>query len=103
MKTLALFLLTATLCGCRYDGAFMQMDSNSSFPFMGFQLAVDSGTRPSMPASENRTAADAVNLRLETDTETTTPGPRLMSPPGSPGSQINHLPVSLSRTTIRSW
>jgi hypothetical protein len=39
-------LLTVSASGCRYDGAFMQMDSNAPFPFFGLQLAVDSGVRP---------------------------------------------------------
>lgn len=46
-RLLLLSLLTTALTGCRYDGAFMQMDSNAPFPFFGFQLAVDSGVRPS--------------------------------------------------------
>lgn len=46
-------LLLTAAAGCRYDGAFMQMDSNAPFPFFGFQLAVDSGVRPSRSASGN--------------------------------------------------
>jgi hypothetical protein len=42
-------LLLPTLAGCRYDGSFMQMDSNSAFPFFGLTLAVDSGSRPPDP------------------------------------------------------
>lgn len=98
VKYFALFLLTATLCGCRYDGAFMQMDSNSPFPFLGFQLAVDSGVRPARHVGEDAPDADAVNLRIDPAQETTTRGPRLMSPPGSPSSLIERLPVSLPRT-----
>ena len=39
-------LILLSLSGCRYDGSFMNMDSNSGSPFFGLQLAVDSGTRP---------------------------------------------------------
>jgi hypothetical protein len=100
VKYFALFLLTATLCGCRYDGAFMQMDSNSPFPFLGFQLAVDSGVRPSRPVGEEAPDAAAVNLRIDPAQETTTRGPRLMPPPGSSSRLIEHLPVSLLRMPV---
>ncbi|MBC7968450.1 MAG: hypothetical protein H7Z17_21300 [Fuerstia sp.] len=39
-------LVLLSLCGCKYDGSFMNMDSNSGSPFFGLQLAVDSGSRP---------------------------------------------------------
>lgn len=45
----ATVLLTSV--GCKYDGSFMQMDSNSGSPFFGLQWAVDSGSRPAMPKS----------------------------------------------------
>ena len=97
MKYFALVLLAASLCGCRYDGAFMQMDSNAPFPFLGFQLAVDSGVRPATTIRNEAPASGAVNLRIDPTEETTTRGPRLMAPPGSPDSLVDHLPVSLPR------
>lgn len=41
-------LILLSLTGCRYDRSFMNMDSNSGSPFFGLQLAVDSGSRPSV-------------------------------------------------------
>lgn len=35
-------VLSGFATGCRYDGSFLQMDSNSSAPFLGLQLSVDS-------------------------------------------------------------
>ncbi len=47
-------LLLLTTAGCRYDGSFMQMDSNAPFPFFGLQLSVDSGSRPNAPRQKHR-------------------------------------------------
>ncbi len=44
--------LNAGLIGCRYEGGFMQMDSNSTLPFFGLQLSVDSGSRPDSESKE---------------------------------------------------
>lgn len=45
-QRLLIVVLTGALSvfatGCRYDGSFLQMDSNSSAPFLGLQLSVDS-------------------------------------------------------------
>jgi hypothetical protein len=49
-------LILLSLTGCRYDRAFMNMDSNSGSPFFGLQLAVDSGSRP--PGIHRRAEAD---------------------------------------------
>lgn len=32
-------------CGCRYDGSFMQMNSDSPMPFLGLQLSVRNENR----------------------------------------------------------
>ncbi|MFM7837845.1 MAG: hypothetical protein ACKPJD_39135, partial [Planctomycetaceae bacterium] len=57
---LPLFLLTTA--GCRYDGSFMQMDSNAPFPFFGLQLSVDSGSRPAAPRQQHREQSIPLSL-----------------------------------------
>ncbi|MDA1230984.1 MAG: hypothetical protein O2856_09435 [Planctomycetota bacterium] len=47
-----LMLLSQT--GCKYNGSFMNMDSNSGSPFFGLQLAVDSGSRPPKPGDAEK-------------------------------------------------
>lgn len=52
-KCILVFGLLSFAAGCQYDGSFMQMDSNSGIPFLGLQLAVDSGMRP--PSQDKQT------------------------------------------------
>ena len=52
IAAVAILPLLVSAAGCRYDGSFMQMDSNAPFPFFGLQLSVDSGSRtPRHPPS----------------------------------------------------
>jgi len=90
ITTLFLPLLLLTTAGCRYDGSFMQMDSNAPFPFFGFQLAVDSGVRPPSGngAGHGDTAGklrpeDIVPLRENFADEFDVPLPRLRRQPES--------------------
>jgi hypothetical protein len=54
------------LSGCKYDGSFMHLDSNSGVPFFGLQLAVDSGSRPPKSAETNETDENSsYNLKLQ--------------------------------------
>lgn len=90
-----LILLFTALAGCRYDGAFMQMDSNAPFPFLGFQLAVDSGTRPPHDVENEKVHSQPHRLRLGVSDELTTRPPRLTPPISDERTQLSHLPVSL--------
>ena len=74
-KTTALFLplLLLTTAGCRYDGSFMQMDSNAPFPFFGLQLSVDSGSRPAAPRQQHREQSIPLSLTAR-DSLTATQG-----------------------------
>ena len=75
LPALTLITLLATT-GCRYDGSFMQMDSNAGFPFFGLQLSVDSGSRPTQqpthtyhltpPPTSSRSHSDNHNHSLLT-------------------------------------
>lgn len=47
-------LLLLSQAGCKYNGSFMNMDSNSGSPFFGLQLAVDSGSRPPTPGDAGK-------------------------------------------------
>lgn len=79
-------LLLLVAVGCRYDGAFMQMDSNAPFPFFGFQLAVDSGVRPPHSADGDDSRAkwsteERVPLRDRSADSLDVPVPRLQRQP----------------------
>jgi|GEM_PF-3978608 len=67
ISALALLPLLLTTVGCRYDGSFLQMDSNAPFPFFGLQLSVDSGSRPThRPQSrELHNPLETVNIRRQ--------------------------------------
>lgn len=56
--------IVSLIVGCKYDGSFLQMDSNSGVPFFGLQLAVDSGSRPPKSASAEK-ADDKSTYRLK--------------------------------------
>ncbi|MFM7166480.1 MAG: hypothetical protein ACKPJJ_00195 [Planctomycetaceae bacterium] len=62
IPALLLPLLLLTTAGCRYDGSFMQMDSNAPFPFFGLQLSVDSGSRPTAPRQQHREQSIPLSL-----------------------------------------
>ena len=65
-RILLSIVLIPTLAGCRYDRSFMQMDSNSGIPFLGLQLAVDSGSRPRDPAELKKSDENsAFNLNFD--------------------------------------
>ena len=53
-------LILLSLTGCKYDGSFFNMSSNSGSPFFGLQWAVDSGSRP--PKSNQEKATDNSEL-----------------------------------------
>ena len=54
------------IVGCKYDGSFMQLDSNSGVPFFGLQLAVDSGSRPPRSADAKETDnSSTYDLKLQ--------------------------------------
>lgn len=57
-RTLAAFAacILLSVTGCRYDGSFFNMSSNSGSPFFGLQLAVDSGSRPPRSIDESDAA-----------------------------------------------
>jgi len=61
-----MLVLIPMLTGCRYDGSFMQMDSNTGFPFFGLQLAVDSGSRPPGP-TDARPSGESPTFNLNVD------------------------------------
>ena len=98
---ISLSLLACCVCGCKYDGAFMQMDSNAPFPFFGFQLAVDTGVRPDNNRdtdASNRRREDIVPLREHPASEFDVPVPRLQRlQEHSPGRGLPSLPVRLGR------
>ncbi len=96
-----LILLSTALAGCRYDGAFMQMDSNAPFPFLGFQLAVDNGTRPPHDGATDNARAEKSRLRLGVSDELTTRPPRLTPPFPDDPTPFSHLPVSLRQNATR--
>jgi hypothetical protein len=100
-RLISLGLLASCVAGCKYDGAFMQMDSNAPFPFFGFQLAVDSGVRPersNASGSETRRREDIVPLREHSNGEFDVPIPRLQQLHElSPGRGTPPLPVRLGR------
>jgi len=80
----ATVLLTAA--GCKYDGSFMQMDSNSGSPFFGLQWAVDSGSRPSRsaekcPQMESLRFPDAASGEHSTHAARSLARPRFNGPP----------------------
>jgi hypothetical protein len=98
-------LLLLSTVGCRYDGAFMQMDSNAPFPFFGFQLAVDSGVRPprSVDGKDSRPLPDReelVPLREEAGKGFHLPLPRLQRDPQRKKDQ--ELPSMLVRGSALS-
>lgn len=96
-----LILLSTALSGCRYDGAFMQMDSNAPFPFLGFQLAVDNGTRPPHDGAIDKAQSETTRLRLDVSEELTTRPPRLTPPFSDAPTRFSQLPVSLRQNTAR--
>ncbi len=96
-----MILLFTTLAGCRYDGAFMQMDSNAPFPFLGFQLAVDNGTRPPHDDAIDKARSQTTRLRLGISDELTTRPPRLTPPISDSQTPFSHLPVSLRQNAKR--
>jgi hypothetical protein len=79
--------LLSILAGCKYDGSFMQMDSNSGVPFFGLQLAVDSGSRPPEPGQAIESDENSrYHLPLQ-DSDSSTRTSRLGEDvwPGKPG------------------
>lgn len=100
-RLILLCLPACCMAGCRYDGAFMHMDSNSPFPFLGFQLAVDTGVRPerrSDSGAETRRREEVVPLLEHSPGELGVPNPRLQRLYElSPGRGLPSLPVRLKR------
>lgn len=101
-QMLFLGLLTAVQAGCRYDGAFMQMDSNAPFPFFGFQLAVDSGIRPArgvdVGAGSRQRREDIVPLYEGVSEEFDVPIPHFQPlQEQATGRGVPSMPVSLRR------
>lgn len=96
-KVSASLLFAATVLltnvGCKYDGSFMQMDSNSGAPFFGLQWAVDSGSRPPLPQSistpEHSAGSRDSSIRLRTEgLWLQTPADHLRSPVKAPASLV---------------
>jgi hypothetical protein len=101
-RVLFLCLLAAVQAGCRYDGAFMQMDSNAPFPFFGFQLAVDSGVRPARGDGAGsgvlQRREDIVPLHEGVSDEFDVPIPRFQPLQGQTlGRGLPSMPASLRR------
>ncbi|MFM7057740.1 MAG: hypothetical protein ACKO2P_12550 [Planctomycetota bacterium] len=102
-RILLISLFTFSASGCRYDGAFMQMDSNAPFPFFGFQLAVDSGVRPpgaggtgrQDSSGRGRRPEDILPLREYLADELDVPLPRLQ--PAVESAERRRTPTLLVR------
>ena len=60
---------TLLLAGCRYDGSFMQMNSDAGAPFFGLQLSVrnDRSPQPSSPGVIQDSSSSAAETAIVSD------------------------------------
>ncbi|MEQ9408061.1 MAG: hypothetical protein RIK87_10065 [Fuerstiella sp.] len=63
MKYLGIMISLCLLTGCQQTRSFLQMDSNSSSPFLGLELSVDAGNPASSPRPSGRTAQDQLSVK----------------------------------------
>ncbi|MEZ6059588.1 MAG: hypothetical protein R3C19_04430 [Planctomycetaceae bacterium] len=81
----------ALFAGCEYDRAFMQMDSNSGSPFLGWQLRVDASDRRRNTVSDS----DRIRLADSAAPEATSRGPIYLATSG--GRQtVRLVPTALA-------